>query len=313
VDYANSGGDNGIETLAGNITLNGGVTSFIGALGGETLLLTASISGTGNPQFGGANVNGGGDTGVIALSGANTYSGSTTIATGTLLANGTAPNTSVTVLTNATLGGTNSIGGAVTVQAGGTLAPGIAALTTMWTNTIGTLTVGGAVSVSGAVVIKINDGVSPNSDKLVAPSVTISSGATLTVNNIGSTNLVAGDTFTLFSTPVSGSFSVTNLPSLPSSSLHWTNKLSVNGTIAVASAVTVNTNSTNITATVSGNQLILSWPADHIGWHLQVQTNSLSTGLGTNWVTIPGTDTVGSYTNTINPANGAVFYRQVYP
>jgi autotransporter-associated beta strand protein len=320
VDYANSGGDNGIETLAGNITLNGGVTSFIGALGGETLLLTASISGTGNPQFGGANVNGGGDTGVIALSGANTYSGSTTIATGTLLANGTAPNTSVTVLTNATLGGTNSIGGAVTVQAGGTLAPGIAALTTMWTNTIGTLTVGGAVSVSGAVVIKINDGVSPKSDKLVAPSVTISSGATLTVNNIGSTNLVAGDTFTLFSTPVSGSFTTVTLPALPATNLAWTNKLAVNGSIGVVAVATVNTSPTNITFTVSsgspvssGNQLILSWPADHIGWHLQAQTNSLSTGLGTNWVTIPGTDTVGSYTNTINPANGCVFYRQVYP
>src|ERR1019366_2900075 len=282
-----------------------------GALSGETLLLTASISGTGNPQFGGANVNGGGDTGVIALSGANTYSGSTTIATGTLLANGTAPNTSVTVLTNATLGGTNSIGGAVTVQAGGTLAPGIAALTTMWTNTIGTLTVGGAVSVSGAVVIKINDGVSPNSDKLVAPNVTISSGATLTVNNIGSTNLVAGDTFTLFSTPVSGSFTTVTLPTLPATNLAWTNKLAVNGSIAVLSVATVNTNPTNITFTVSsGNQLILSWPADHIGWHLQVQTNSLSTN---HWVTIPGTDTVGSYTNTINRTNGAVFYRQVYP
>jgi hypothetical protein len=237
-----------------------------------------------------------------------------------LLANGTAPNTSVTVLTNATLGGTNSIGGAVTVQAGGTLAPGIAALTTMWTNTIGTLTVGGAVSVSGAVVININDGVSPKSDKLVAPSVTISSGATLTVNNIGSTNLVAGDTFTLFSTPVSGSFTTVTLPALPATNLAWTNKLAVNGSIGVVAVATVNTSPTNITFTVSsgspvssGNQLILSWPADHIGWHLQAQTNSLSTGLGTNWVTIPGTDTVGSYTNTINPANGCVFYRQVYP
>jgi fibronectin-binding autotransporter adhesin len=315
VDYANLAGDNGIETLAGNITLNSGNTSFIGALVGETLLVTAPISGTGNLQFGGVDINSGVDTSVVALSGANTYSGSTTVATGTLLANGTIPNTpSVIVFTNATLGGTNSIGGAVTVQAGGTLAPGIAADATMWTNNIGKLTVGGAVSVSGAVVIKINDGVSPNSDKLVAPSVTISSGATLTVNNIGSTNLVAGDTFTLFSTPVSGSFTTVTLPTLPATNLAWTNKLAVNGSIAVVSVATVNTSPTNMTFTVSsGNQLILSWPADHIGWHLQAQTNSLSTGLSTNWVTIPGTDTVGSYTNTINPANGCVFYRMIYP
>ncbi len=312
VDYANLAGDNGIETLAGNITLNGGNTSFIGALLGETLLVTAPISGTGNLQFGGVDINGGADNSVVALSGANTYSGSTAVVTGTLLANGTTPNTtSVTVFPNATLGGTSSIGGAVTVQAGGTLAPGISALTSMWTNTIGTLTVGGAVSVSGAVVIKINDGVSPNSDKLVAPSVTVTPGAILTVNNIGSANLVAGDTFTLFSTPVGGSFSVANLPSLPSSSLYWTNKLSVNGTIAVASLSTGPSGPEHLTNSYSGGVLSLSWPAGE-GWRLQMQTNSLSVGLGTNWNYI--TDGSISSTNiTVDPTRPTVFYRLKYP
>ena len=75
----------------------------------------------------------------------------------------------------------------------------------------------------------------------------------------------------------------------------------------------VNTTPTNLVASVSGNTLTLSWPADHTGWKLQAQTNSLATGLGTNWVTIPGSDSSNTYNATLNPANGAVFYRMVYP
>ena len=77
--------------------------------------------------------------------------------------------------------------------------------------------------------------------------------------------------------------------------------------------VTVNTAPTNIVTSVSGNVLSLSWPADHLGWKLQVQTSALSTGLGTNWVTIPGSENLTATNITINPANGAVFYRLVYP
>src|ERR1035437_2767629 len=79
------------------------------------------------------------------------------------------------------------------------------------------------------------------------------------------------------------------------------------GTVGVA------TNPTNITSTVSGNVLTLSWPADHIGWRLQTQTNSLSTGLGSGWTDVAGSTTVNSFNVTINPANGTVFYRMVYP
>jgi len=80
-----------------------------------------------------------------------------------------------------------------------------------------------------------------------------------------------------------------------------------------ASAPTVALNPTNVTAVLAGNILTLSWPASHLGWRLQVQTNSLLTGLSTNWVTLPGTDLVTSTNITINPANRAVFYRMVYP
>jgi hypothetical protein len=76
---------------------------------------------------------------------------------------------------------------------------------------------------------------------------------------------------------------------------------------------TVNTTPTNIVSTVSGNTLTLAWPADHLGWHLQAQTNALTAGLGTNWVTIPGSDTINSINFIINPAKPAVFYRLTYP
>ena len=74
-------------------------------------------------------------------------------------------------------------------------------------------------------------------------------------------------------------------------------------------AVPVATNRTNITVTVTGGNLTLSWPTDHIGWTLQAQTNSLSTGLGGTWVDVPNSATVNTVTYPINAANGAVFYR----
>ncbi len=62
---------------------------------------------------------------------------------------------------------------------------------------------------------------------------------------------------------------------------------------------------------VSG--MVLSWPADHRGWRLQMQTNLMNTGLGTNWISLPGSASVNSVTNPINTANGSVFYRLAYP
>jgi len=65
-------------------------------------------------------------------------------------------------------------------------------------------------------------------------------------------------------------------------------------------------NPTNITASVSGNTLTIAWPADHIGWILQAQTNGLSS---TNWFDLPGSDAVNAVVIPINPANTSVFYR----
>lgn len=69
-------------------------------------------------------------------------------------------------------------------------------------------------------------------------------------------------------------------------------------------------NTTNITASVSSTTLTIAWPADHLGWILQAQTNGLVTG---QWFDLPGTGDVNSVAIPINPANPGVFYRLCRP
>jgi hypothetical protein len=126
------------------------------------------------------------------------------------------------------------------------------------------------------------------------PAVTwVSSNATIaTVNASGLVTANAPGNTTITATTLDGgfvasaAFSVTNLLTSP--------------------PLTLSQNS-------GGSQFVLSWPADRRGWLLQVQTNSLITGLGTNWVTVPGSDSLNISTNAIDPANEAVFYRLICP
>ena len=66
-----------------------------------------------------------------------------------------------------------------------------------------------------------------------------------------------------------------------------------------------------LSSSVNGSTLTLSWPADHLGWILQGQTNSA--GVGNNWADIPGTALVISTNRPISTANPSVFYRLRYP
>src|SRR5581483_5405666 len=64
---------------------------------------------------------------------------------------------------------------------------------------------------------------------------------------------------------------------------------------------------TNITSSVSGNQLTLSWPADHLGWILQANTNSLT--ISTNWVDVTGSGSNTQAIITIDPTIPTAFFR----
>jgi hypothetical protein len=65
--------------------------------------------------------------------------------------------------------------------------------------------------------------------------------------------------------------------------------------------------------TVSGGQIQLAWPQDHTGWSLQMQTNSVGAGLGTNWVTIATSTSTNQISVPINAGNASVFFRLVHP
>lgn len=70
---------------------------------------------------------------------------------------------------------------------------------------------------------------------------------------------------------------------------------------------------TTIVASFSSSGLQLSWPADHVGWLLQMQTNAPGFGLGTNWVTIGSSNSTNQFLFPNNLNYGSAFYRLLYP
>lgn len=77
--------------------------------------------------------------------------------------------------------------------------------------------------------------------------------------------------------------------------------------------VPVNTTPTNLVAKSVGNIIQLSWPADHLGWRLQFQTNTINRGLSTNWIDWPGSTNVTQTNIVISPSAGSAFFRLTYP
>jgi autotransporter-associated beta strand protein len=214
-------------------------------------------------------------------------------------------NESLTVFTGQTLRGDGEINGGLVASAGSTVAPGTL-------TSVGTFTVNNNVTLAGNLFLKLNRTNSQTSDQLVSTTGTIAYGGTLTVSNSGPA-LQVGDTFQLFPSAVAA-FAGISLPTTDASgnSYTWNNNIGVNGSITVATVSSVNPLPGRLQFSVSGNTLSLSWPTNS-GWLLQVQTNSLATGLGTNWVTVPGSASVTSTNISINPAVGAAFYRLTPP
>jgi autotransporter-associated beta strand protein len=241
--------------------------------------------------------------GTMVLTGNNQYQNTTTVSGGTLLVNNTSGSGTgsggVTVQGGGTLGGTGTISGAIYVASDGILSPGA--------NGIGTLTVG-TLALGGTTIMELNTSGSPSNDLVVA-SGTLTYGGTIIVTNLGPA-LAAGDSFTLFSPVGSGDFDNVVLPVL-SGGLGWVTNLTVDGSISVVQAF--NPNPTNITTQVSGGNLTLTWPADHTGWQLEVQTNALNAGLGANWSVVDGSTATNQWVVPIDTANDTVFYRLALP
>jgi autotransporter-associated beta strand protein len=246
-------------------------------------------------------------TGTLTILTANSYTGSTVVNAGTLQVGGATGIATLgsgpVVVNRATLAGTGVINGSATLAPGSILAPGAAG--------IGTLTINNSLNLGGDVAVDVNTSLSPASDLCVVSGTLTNSGfGTVTVNNTGPA-LVAGNTFKLFSRVVAGGGNLTIAGGGLGTGLAWTNNLAVDGTIAVLGSVALNP--TNITFYVTnGTALHLEWPADHLGWTLQMQTNGPGVGLSTNWVDVPGSGTITSTNIPVDRAISTAFYRLHY-
>jgi len=234
--------------------------------------------------------------GKLTLTGTHTYTGATTVGAGTLLLNGVIGASAVTVA-GGTLGGNGLIKGPVTIQPAGRLAPG---------TSIGALTISNSLNLSGVTVMELDAAAQTND--IIRGLTSIRYGGTLTLSNLAGT--ISGlNSFKLFNaSSYQGAFAALN-PLRPGTDLGWnTNTLAADGTLRVVSTTPV-----TMTSSWAGTVLNLSWPEDHIGWRLQVQTNSLSVGLSSNWLSVSNSTATNQMAFALNPEAGCVFYRLVYP
>ena len=280
------GGSNTTLSGRGGTGNSGGTTYYIGANGLNTI-------------FGGVIQNGNGASGSVPSTGSPTSINK--IGSGTLTLNGVSTFTGTAVVSGGALSGTGTISGATTFNANTILSPG--------SSSVGTLTFGGNLTLNAA---------STNSFAVttvggVSNSVTVSG----TLNPNGSvikitsgTSLAVG-TYTLFNyTGISGSFNATpvfDVAPAATASIVDTGSGQINLVIATPGP----SGPASITNSISGSTLSLTWPAGQ-GWRLVSQTNNLSTGLTTNWFTVPGVSD-GSATITVDPTQPTVFYELVYP
>jgi len=139
---------------------------------------------------------------------------------------------------------------------------------------------------------------------------TLTCGGTLVVTNLAGT-LAGGESFKLFQAgTINGSFGSNSLPDL-NAGLAWNAANLSNGLLSV-----VQTTPTNLTWSVTGTNLNLSWPQGYTGWRLFMQTNNLGSGLSldtNDWFAVPASQTTNQVTLPLDPALPAGFYRLIFP
>jgi autotransporter-associated beta strand protein len=269
-----------------DLVTDGGLTK----MGAGTLTL-----GGGNSYNGGTLVS----NGTLALTGGGSFSGSAGIS----IASGATWDVSAVspydVNSSQTLAGSGAVNGSVQVD--GMIAPGFSG--------VGTLTFNNNLTINGNLVFKLNKFLAESNDLVVVDGTLNNTGSgMLTITNLGP-GLAVGDKFTLFSQPLPNG---NNLTLVPPPGVTFTNNLSVDGSIQVLTAPnTIASDPTNITASVSGNTLDLTWPQDHLGWI--AQSNSLGLANSGAWFDIPNSQNGTNLMITINQGMTNVFYRLRYP
>ena len=215
--------------------------------------------------------------GNLILAGTNAFTGNTTVSNGVLSLVGGADLNSASV---------SNVPG-TTLDVSGLAVP---------------LTVSNQITLGGNLLVNANR--TNTSSKLAVSNLFY--GGTLIISNSGPA-FAAGDDFKFFSASnFSGAFaSIT--PAAPGAGLFWnTANLAVNGVLAVSSL-----SPTNLSFSVSGGMLALSWPASHLGWTLQ--TNSVNLANTNFWFAYPGSTALTNVVFPIDPTKANIFYRLSYP
>jgi hypothetical protein len=299
--FSGDGGTGSGIAVAGTVIFNG-LAHF--QIGNSPITFSNVISGTG-----GFYMDNYGGNPPLVFAAANTYQGITDIRSGLVLAltgNGSiAGSTNISLASSAvldvsgrtdqtltlvsgqTLQGNGTVNGNLSEGAGATVSPGGA-------NTIGTLTVTNAITLSGTTSMELNKTSSTRDQLNCTGSITY--GGTLNVVNLSGT-LAAGDSFKLFNAgSYSGSFS-TITPS-PGAGLAWDASSLNSGTLKVVASATQPTIGK---ITVSNGSVVISGN-NNTGpggtYHILTATN-VATPL-TNWVVLTnGTfDGSGNFSTT---------------
>jgi autotransporter-associated beta strand protein len=237
-DGATMSSSSGTNTFGGTITLSGSNTFSVTS---AYLALANAFSGSG---------------GTFVKSGASPLllsfvpgSAVIDITAGTLDVTNTA-GALLSLASGQTLRGSGTLSGNLSVGAGATVAPGEP-------NALGTLTVdNGSVTLGGTTLINLNPSAA-NSNSVLSCANGIALGGSLRATNIGPNILRSGDSFTVFSGPLSGSIT----PALPAlwpglswntSSLNSAGRISITGTIIPPQVQSGSVSGNNVTVSGSG-------------------------------------------------------------
>jgi autotransporter-associated beta strand protein len=272
---------NGTPFQLGDLSGTGGTVAINGTLAVGSLNLDSTFAGmfqntTGNLIKAG--------TGTLTLPGANAYTGQTIVSNGALVISTAFVGKGNFLVTNsATLGVSN-------------LSAASALLSSI-------------VTAAGTTLEFLNVS-STTTPPIVASNLTI--GGSCVVRITGTNDLVSGSAYPLvsYSGALSGSFANLQLQ-MP---YGWRGTLAQAGKqIVLANVAVVATTQPQLTVMPGALQLQLDWADTHTGWRLEAQTNAPGSGLGTNWVTVPGSAATNQMFLPNDPSNGSVFFRLVYP
>lgn len=201
----------------------------------------------------------------------------------------------VGLMTASTLTGNGTIGGPVTVLT--SLEPGAS---------LGTLTIFNDLILTNTSTSTMEVDLDTLAcDKVVGVN-NLTLDGTLVVTNVGgATSATNGATLQLFSAAnYLGAFTAANLPVL-GGGLGWDTSGLANGTLKIVTAVSMVP--TNVSYSLTGGTLSLSWPGSHLGWY--AQSNAVGVASPGSWYDIPGSQSGTNLDITILPGQPNVFFR----